>query len=83
MITIKDVARKAGVSGTTVSIILNGKADERRISEATRERVLSAMAELGYQPNLGARRLRSRIRLSPLWPFTGPLTTAPASWPPF
>ena len=58
MVTIKDVARRAGVSGTTVSIILNVKADERRISETPRERVLSAMAELGYQPNLSARRLR-------------------------
>lgn len=73
MITIKDVARKAGVSGTTVSIILNGKADERRISEATRERVLSAMAELGYQPNLSARRLRVQDKTVPTLAFYWPI----------
>ena len=73
MITIKDVARKAGVSGTTVSIILNGKADERRISESTRERVLSAMAELGYQPNLSARRLRVQTKTVPTLAFYWPI----------
>ena len=73
MITIKDVAQKAGVSGTTVSIILNGKAEERRISEATRERVLSAMAELGYQPNLSARRLRVQEKTIPTLAFFWPI----------
>ena len=73
MTTIKDVARKAGVSGTTVSIILNGKADERHISESTRERVLSAMAELGYQPNLSARRLRAQTKTVPTLAFYWPI----------
>lgn len=73
MITIKDVARRAGVSGTTVSIILNGKADERRISDSTRERVLTAMAELGYQPNLSARRLRVQERTIPTLAFYWPI----------
>ena len=35
MATIKDVAKQAGVSVTTVSIIINGKAEERKISAAT------------------------------------------------
>ncbi len=73
MITIKDVAQKAGVSGTTVSIILNGKADQRRISEATRKRVLEAMAELGYQPNLSARRLRVQEKTVPTIAFYWPI----------
>jgi DNA-binding LacI/PurR family transcriptional regulator len=52
-----DVARLAGVSVSTVSYALTGT---RPISEATRDRVLAAMAELGYQPNAMARGLASR-----------------------
>jgi DNA-binding LacI/PurR family transcriptional regulator len=54
---MNDVARLAGVSVSTVSYVLTGT---RPISEATRERVLAAMAELGYQPNAMARGLASR-----------------------
>lgn len=59
MATIKDVAAKANVSVTTVSIIINGKAEERKISEATVSRVMAAIAELNYQPNIAARKLRT------------------------
>lgn len=52
--TIQDVARLAGVSNGTVSNALTGK---RPVAEATRQRILAAMAELGYQPNLMARGL--------------------------
>lgn len=58
MATIKDVAQAAGVSATTVSIILNGKADERKISAETRERVHQAIQDLHYQPSFSARALR-------------------------
>lgn len=57
MITLKDVARRAGVSITTVSLVLNGKGN---ISEATRRRVLAAAEELRYHPNAHARHLRKR-----------------------
>jgi LacI family transcriptional regulator len=58
--TLADVARLAGVSGTTVSYILNGRAEEMRISQRTTRRVLDAVAELGYRPNRSARSLRTR-----------------------
>ena len=45
MATIKDVAKLAGVSVTTVSIIMNGKSGERKISAQTQERVQDAMRE--------------------------------------
>ena len=45
-----DVARAAGLSRTTVSLVLSGKAGPN-IPEATRERVRAAAAELGYVPN--------------------------------
>jgi len=54
--TSADVAARAGVSRTTVSFVLNGRADAK-IPEATRERVLEAAAALGYVPHASARQL--------------------------
>jgi LacI family transcriptional regulator len=59
MATIREIAEKAGVSSGTVSFILNGKASEMRISEATQKRVLKVARELGYLPSISARRLRN------------------------
>ena len=59
MATVKDIAEKVGVSATTVSIVINGKSAERGITEATQNKIYQAMKELGYQPNLSARRLRA------------------------
>src|SRR5215831_11185266 len=57
--TQKDVAIKAGVSRATVSFVLNDRADLKfPISPETRERVLHAMAELGYEPDSRAQSLR-------------------------
>lgn len=54
MATRDDVARRAGVSSSTVSYVISGK---RPISSATRERVERAMGELNYTPNAFARGL--------------------------
>ena len=54
MATILDVARRATVSPGTVSNVLSGK---RPVSEHTRARVLAAMEELDWRPNLLARSL--------------------------
>ena len=56
-VTIKHVARRAGVSAGTVSNVLTGK---RPVAERTRMRILTAIEELGYQPNLLARSLVNR-----------------------
>jgi DNA-binding LacI/PurR family transcriptional regulator len=53
-VTRADVAALAGVSGTTVSFVLN-RTPGQRIPEATRARVLTAVRDLGYEPHLGAR----------------------------
>ncbi len=55
--TIDDVARRAGVTRTTVSHALSGK---RPVAAATRSRVLAAVRELSYQPNAVARSLALR-----------------------
>lgn len=54
--TINDVARKAGVSASTVSRVLS---NNPKISAPTREKVLKCMEELGYHPNAIARSLAS------------------------
>jgi len=53
-VTIAHVAKRAGVSGMTVSRTLSGRAP---VGAATRERVLRAIRELRYQPNPAARHL--------------------------
>lgn len=54
--TLRDVAKRAGVSVSTVSLIVNEK-PEARIGEGTRQRVLQAVNELGYRTNALARSL--------------------------
>jgi len=57
MVTMLDVALRAGVSKATVSRVLNGIG---QVKETTREQVFSAMEELGYRPNFLARSLANR-----------------------
>lgn len=67
--TVEDVARVAGVSRQTVSNVINSP---DIVKPGTRERVESAILQLGYRPHASARRLRTRqsstigIRLDPL-----------------
>jgi DNA-binding LacI/PurR family transcriptional regulator len=57
MATMQDVATRAGVSIATVSFVVNGT---KNVSPGTRERVVAAMAELGFRNNVVARALASR-----------------------
>ncbi len=58
-----DVARRAGVSQSAVSLVLGGKA-AGRVGKRTQDAILQAARELGYRPNSAARTLRSgRSRL--------------------
>ncbi len=57
IVTMRDVAELAGVSVTTVSHVVN---KTRPVSDELCRRVISAMSELGYQPNALARSLRRK-----------------------
>ncbi|CAI9405602.1 LacI family DNA-binding transcriptional regulator [Aestuariimicrobium sp. T2.26MG-19.2B] len=57
MARIEDVAKRAGVSASTVSYVLSGR---RSISEPTRQRVHEAIDALNYRPHAGARALASQ-----------------------
>ena len=54
--TIQDVAKLAGVSSMTVSRVLN---NETKVSNARKAKVLDAVRQLNYRPNVSARRLAS------------------------
>lgn len=57
MVTLKDIAERAGVSVITVSRVLNDT-HPNKVSEKTRSRVRRIADELGYHPNIPARALR-------------------------
>ncbi|MGL4336751.1 MAG: LacI family DNA-binding transcriptional regulator [Turicibacter sp.] len=57
MVTIKDVAKEANVSISTVSYVLSGK---KKVTDNTKERVLKAVAELGYKPSGIAQSLKTQ-----------------------
>ncbi|WLR51409.1 LacI family DNA-binding transcriptional regulator [Bacillus tianshenii] len=57
MVTIYDIAKKTGVSVTTVSKVLNDYDD---VSQKTKKKILEAVEELGYLPNSHARTLTTK-----------------------
>lgn len=56
-VTIHDIAKKLNISASTVSRALK---DNPLISEATRQKIKKAAAEMGYRPNVMAANLRTR-----------------------
>lgn len=60
MPTIKQVAQRAGVSTSTVSIVLNNRSTLLPVSQSTKDKVWKAAKELKYNPNIFARSLRTK-----------------------
>jgi len=56
-ITIKDIAKKAGVAHSTVSLVMN---DREHVSPKLREKILKIANDMGYMPNMVARSLISK-----------------------
>ncbi len=73
MATIYDVAKRVGVSGKTVSRVVNGDA---YVAPATREAVEKAIAELGYVPSNAARAMRTN-RSQVVGVITGAISHSP------
>ena len=69
-VTSQQVAKRAGVSRTTVSFVLNDVPGSN-ISEETRQKVFQAAAELGYVPNAAARSLVGADAVTVIPPVTG------------
>ena len=59
-VTLKDIAKKAGVSITTVSRVINNKDSIIPIKEDTKNKVLEIAADLNYRPNINARSLSTK-----------------------
>lgn len=58
--TLADVARAAGTSAMSVSMVLNNACTTSQVSPRTRKRIVAAAAQLQYRPNLAARALANR-----------------------
>ncbi len=57
--SIKDIAKEIGVSITTVSFVLNGKAEEKKISKIVTEKILNYAESINYRPSQLAQSLRT------------------------
>lgn len=75
MVSIKDVAERAGVSDKTVSRVVNGASN---VSATTRDKIRAAIDELGYVPNQGARLLRGQ-KSKVIGVITDTVSTSPNS----
>ncbi len=75
--TMRDVAEVAGVSYTTVSLVLGGRGEELRIADRTIKHVEEVAAQLKYRPNYLARGLRGKATkaVALLWSLCGPHTS--------
>jgi LacI family transcriptional regulator len=58
-LSIKDIAQQCNTSITTVSFVLNGRAEEKRISKTLTEKILKTVEDTGYKQNLFARGMRT------------------------
>lgn len=58
-ITLKDVAERAGVSASLVSKVITGRMGNSTVSAEKAEKILTTAREMGYVPNISARRLRT------------------------
>ena len=78
-VTVHSIAEHVGVSPAAVSTVLANRHEERRLAPATVERIRQAVRELGYVPNIAARRLRAHdpdvrhMELGILTSFEAPL----------
>ncbi len=80
VVSLKDIAKRAGVSVATVSNVVNGY---RPVGEATRKLVQQAIDDLGYSPNLSARHLRNgRTGIIALASARPDSTGTPSCWTP-
>ncbi len=57
--TLDEIAKLAGVSKTTASYVINGKAKKYRISEKTQQKVMKIVTTYNYKPDLAASSLRA------------------------
>jgi DNA-binding LacI/PurR family transcriptional regulator len=69
------IAEKVGLSSGTVSFVLNGRGDDFRISRKTQELINETARDLGYRPNVYARRLKGKmgsekVVIGLFWPST-------------
>lgn len=58
--TINDIAQVAGVTKSTVSVVLNNRSSLIKVSDATRDKIHNAARDLGYHPNAAARALSTK-----------------------
>jgi LacI family transcriptional regulator len=78
-VTVHTIAEHVGVSPAAVSTVLANRHEERRLAPATVDRIRQAVRELGYVPNVAARRLRAHdpevrhVELGILTSFEAPL----------
>lgn len=78
-VTVHTIAEHVGVSPAAVSTVLANRHEERRLAAATVDRIRQAVRELGYVPNVAARRLRAHdpevrhVELGILTSFEAPL----------